>query len=98
MSITPEVLPLVLFLFDPCKRGRFLWNGEWQQRLNLPTENPYFSLLCYKRSTKPCWENDDFLAERGVPIDNHPYLLNICGDQIMDVSIVRQGVMCFSRG
>jgi len=37
-------------------------------------------------------------AEKMAPTDIHQHLLNICGEQPVDVSTVRQWVVCFSSG
>jgi hypothetical protein len=37
-------------------------------------------------------------AERIAPVDIHRCLLNVCGDQTVDVSIVRRWVVRFSSG
>ena len=39
-----------------------------------------------------------FLAEKMPLIDIHQYLPNASGDQTVDVSTVRQWVVCFSSG
>ena len=69
-----------------------------------------FSLLCDKRQqwdslTKWCltwkcrWSKGVSLllyAEKEAPIDIHQCLLNVSGDQTVDVSTLRQWVVCFS--
>jgi len=37
-------------------------------------------------------------VEKIAPIDIHQYLLNVYGDQTVDVSTVRRCVVCFSSG
>ena len=37
-------------------------------------------------------------VEKVAPIDIHQHLLNVSGDQIVDVSTVRLWVVCFSSG
>ena len=42
--------------------------------------------------------SDFFHAEKMVPIDVHQHLLNVYGDQTVDVGTVRQWVVHFSSG
>ena len=81
----------------------------WQWRLNLPTNIPLHFVAVKQMATEG--QNDkmevrmkqrcvtEFLhAEKLAPTDIHQCLLNVSGDQTVDVSTVRRWLVCFSSG
>jgi len=80
--------------FPPTFRYMLLPCGRWKQR---------DSLTQWYLTWKRVWSNDVELNsftiwEKMAPTDTYWCLLNVSGDQTVDVSTVRRWVVCFSRG
>ena len=76
-------LPIFCYILWPC--------GRWQQRSSL-------TKWCLEVRIKKRCRNEFLHVEKMALIDIHWCLLKIFGDQIVDVSAVRQWVVCSSRG
>jgi len=103
---------MLLFYYVATQHQRGMLVG-WQLRLNLPTSFPFHFVAVWQMAVERqcdtiacdmevCMEQRcviQFLqAEKMAPIDIHQHLLNIYGDQTMDVSTVRWWVVYFSSG
>ena len=110
MRAAPIVMPLILLRWPQCQRWMLV---VWQKWLNLPTSILLHFVAVWQMAAEGqsdtmasdmevCMKQrcvTEFLhVEKMSPTDIHGHLLNVSGDQTVDVSTVMQWMARFCKG